>query len=267
MSENTGSTGTVTCSARSDVGLKRAVNEDSLLLGPPVWAVADGMGGHAAGDVASAIVVETLQRTLTGLRGSLRPTDIKDALRNANQRILAHQVDHPTTAGMGSTVAGLAQITVGSAPHWAIFNVGDSRVYRCQQGQMARATVDHSETEELICAGQITPEEGRSHSRRNVITRSLGSDPAPQVDMWIRPQVPGERFLICSDGLTTEVDDDRIAQVLTTTGSAEDVVTTLLNLALEHGGRDNISIIIVDMGGDAAAEEHTQPRMRGSEGD
>ena len=240
----------VVSAARTDVGLVRAVNEDSILVGPPLWAVADGMGGHAAGDVASRIVVETLAGLASG--GVIRPGDILDALGRANDRMLAHERWHPATWGMGSTVTGLAQVSVEGAPGWAVFNVGDSRVYRCEGQTMTRVTVDHSEVEELVRAGEITREEARVCPGRNAITRSMGTDPAPQADLWVFPQTAGERFLLCSDGVTTELSDAQIAGVMLGATDPSEAAGRLLELTLAAGGRDNTSVIIVDAVGDEA---------------
>ena len=157
------------------------MNEDCILVGERIWVVADGMGGHASGDVASAYAVTSL-REIDGME-DLKPADITGAVATANRRILEHVGRDPRSSGMGTTIAGLASVNVAGARHWAIFNVGDSRVYRCHGGLLSRATVDHSETEELVLAGRITEEEARHHHLRNVITRSVGSDPAPQVDL------------------------------------------------------------------------------------
>ena len=169
---------------------------------------------------------------------------------------------------MGTTIAGLASVNVAGARHWAIFNVGDSRVYRCHGGLLSRATVDHSETEELVLAGRITEEEARHHHLRNVITRSVGSDPAPQVDLWVMPQMPGERFLVCSDGVTSELSDEQIAAVVLHEADTREAAERLVDEALSAGGRDNTSVIIVDFTADVVdqADEATLPRMRIAEG-
>jgi len=258
---------TVISGARTDVGLRREVNEDSIVVGPPVWAVADGMGGHAAGDVASRIVADALSG-LIGLRSEeLRPINVQEALKRANDRILAYTREHPKTRGMGSTVAGIVQVNLGDAPHWSIFNVGDSRVYRCFENKMSRVTVDHSEIEEMILSGEITEEEGRTHAGRNVITRSMGSDPAPVADLWVSPQTVGERFLICSDGLTTEVADHDIADILTTMEDPDRAAAALLDMTLEAGAHDNVSILVIDvLGGGSEVVEITQPSVRSPHG-
>jgi protein phosphatase len=248
--------------ARSDIGLRRELNEDSLLTGERIWVVADGMGGHAAGDVASAYAVASLEEA--DHNPGLRPADVLAAIELANERILEHTRRDPRSIGMGTTIAGIAAVQVGGAGHWAIFNVGDSRVYRCHAGTLSRATVDHSETEELVMQGMITETEARTHELRNVITRSVGSDPAPQVDLWVMPRTPGERFLVCSDGLTSELPDDRIAAILLVEPDPGVAAERLVDEALAAGGRDNVSVIVVDALDHPPddIEEITRPRIR-----
>ena len=255
---------TTVSGARTDVGRRRVLNEDSILDGPHMWAVADGMGGHAAGDVASRLVIESLRQLAGASHAIVRPSDIPDALNQANETILHHTRLNPTTAGMGSTVAGLAEVVVGGQPHWAVFNVGDSRVYRCFGGAMSRATTDHSEVEELLMAGRLTEDEARTYEARNVITRSIGTDPAPEVDLWVLPQSPGERFLVCSDGLTSELDDSQIAEVLLSVADPGEAADRLMASTLEAGARDNVSIIVVDVFGDGPEDldEKTLPKIR-----
>jgi protein phosphatase len=252
----------IAAAALTDIGLRRASNQDAYYAGRSIWAVADGMGGHAAGEVASSLVVEALSEA--DQNEVLKPAAIVAALKRANQRILDFGRDNYEARGLGSTVAGLAKVMVGNAEHWAIFNVGDSRVYRCLDQVMTRATIDHSEIEELINQGEITRDEARSHQRRNVITRSMGTDPPPQVDQWVLPLTPGERFVICSDGLTGELTDKQIEQVASTDVDPSAVVEQLLSMALLSGGRDNISIIVVDLPqlSYAVVEESTLPKLR-----
>jgi protein phosphatase len=150
-----------------------------------------------------------------------------------------------------------------------VFNIGDSRVYRFAQGQLHQVTVDHSEVEELIAAGSLHPEDARNHPRRNIVTRCLGTDPGPEPDVWVFPPEADERFLICSDGLTTEVTDTDIVSVLATHPDAGDAAGTLVRQAREAGGRDNITVIVVDhlmtataSTTDGIADDTTTPRTR-----
>jgi len=256
----------VSVGACTDVGAVRSLNEDRYYVGTFIWVVADGMGGHAAGEIASEIVASHL-RELD--HDHLERQSIVDALMAANSAVLEYGVQHPEARGLGSTVTGLARVDIGGAEHWAVFNVGDSRVYRDYRGVLSRATLDHSEVEELILQGAITPEEARNHSLRSVVTRSIGTQPAPQVDLWVLPQTPGERFVICSDGLTSELDDDVIQEILSGCTDSELAARGLVDAAWEAGGSDNISVLVVDVAADDNAlevEEITNPRsnLRGA---
>ena len=251
---------------RTDIGRQRSFNEDALLIGDRIWAVADGMGGHAAGDVASALVVNRLS-DLDAL-DQIRPADVVAAVTAANEDVLGYSRDNPTAWGLGTTVTGLVRCELAGAPHWAVFNVGDSRVYRMVGGRLSRATVDHSETEELILAGQITEEQARTHALRNVITRSVGTFPAPRVDLWVLPQTPGERFLVCSDGLTGELTDERIEALLADHPDPTAAADALIAAVLRTRARDNVTVIVIDVGGDdEAIDETTTPRGAILQGD
>lgn len=248
----------VSTGARTDVGRVRSLNEDSFVAGSHLWVVADGMGGHAAGDVAAHLAIEVL----AGVdRSGLSVADIEEAVLLANARIVEHGAAHPAAAGLGTTLAAVAEVVLGDVRHWAIVNVGDSRVYRLDAGRLARATIDHSEVEELVMAGFITEDQARTHPDRNVITRSLGSEPPPQVDVWVLPQTAGERFLICSDGVHGELTDAEIAEALAGRGPQE-AVDTLVERALAHGGRDNLTAVLVDVlrSTDEPEDATTNPR-------
>ena len=161
------------------------------------------------GDVASAFAVEAL--ALIADREQLRPEDVQEAIERANATILDASRE-PGRSGMGTTLSGVALVDFGGSPHWLVFNIGDSRVYRIAGGTASRLTVDHSEVAELVALGKISEEDAHRHPLRHVITRALGSDPAPVADVWIFPLAPaGDLFVACSDGLTNELDDTRIA--------------------------------------------------------
>ena len=232
------------CGYRTDIGRVRETNEDSGYAGEHVWVVADGMGGHAAGDVASALVVEQVA-TLDTL-ASRTVADVVRAVEAANHAILAYGSANPTSRGLGSTVTGVADIVVDGGPRWAVFNVGDSRVYHLAEGTLRQVTVDHSEVDELVRDGVLTPEQARVHPGRHVITRSLGSRGMPEVDVWLRPQRPGERFLLCSDGLNGEITDDEIAR-LASEGDPEQAAGRLVDAALAAGGHDNVTVLVLDV--------------------
>ena len=255
----------LTVGSRSDVGRVRDLNEDTVLARGPVFAVADGMGGHAAGEIASALAIEHLA-TLAG-RKDVTTDDLLDVLDGANAAIVMRSRTDPDSAGMGTTVTGLCLGTVGGSPHWYVFNVGDSRVYRIEHGAAIRLTVDHSEVEELMAAGRISPAQAVTHPLRNVVTRSLGTDPSPAADLWVLPAEPGDVFVVCSDGLTNEVSEADIAAVVTAADDAQQAADTLVARAVDAGGRDNVSVIVIaatttSVSAGPPPAEVTAPRLR-----
>lgn len=229
----------------TDVGCVRQLNEDAVLAQWPLFAVADGMGGHAAGQMAAAITLEHLS-VLVG-RSDLDRADVLDAIAEANAAILREGAANQAVSGMGTTVSGVCLASIGGSPHWLIFNVGDSRVYRFSDGALSQVTVDHSEVEELVAAGQITREQARVHPLRNVVTRSLGTDPAPACDLWVLPAEDGDRFLVCSDGLTGELEVADIAATLAEQGNPQQAADELVAKALASGARDNVSVIVLGL--------------------
>lgn len=246
---------------RSDVGCQRTLNEDAVIAQLPVFAVADGMGGHSAGEVAAAIAVEHLQ-TLVGRR-ELHADDLLAVLVRANDAIVAHGVTHPDAAGLGTTISGVCLGEVGGLPHWFVFNVGDSRVYRFIDGELTQVSIDHSEVAELVAAGQLSAAEARVAPNRNVITRSLGSVPRPAVDVWMLPADPGDRFVVCSDGLTNEIDDDELGMIVARTAEPQATADELVRRALAAGARDNVSVLVVHVPEPlhpSADDDDTKPR-------
>ena len=232
----------------TDTGRVRDLNEDSLLVTDRLFAVADGMGGHAAGEVASLIAVETLRAA----DGDSREA-VVDAVRQANAAVFARSESDAATRGMGTTLSVVALIGDEAI---VVANVGDSRVYRLQQGELEQLSEDHSLVQDLVREGRISAAEARVHPNRNVVTRTIGNDPAVEVDWWEIDPVAGDRYLICSDGLTDEIEDHAIARVLHTVHDPDEAARTLVDLANRAGGRDNITVVIVDVvddGGRSAA--------------
>lgn len=231
---------------RSDVGRKRQVNEDSLLVGPPVFAVADGMGGHAAGDRASAAVIDRLA-ALGALadRGYLDVERLDGALAAAADDIDAFAAHIPV--GAGTTVTGAIVALLDGDPHFAVFNIGDSRVYLFVDGEFARITRDHSVVQELVDAGLIDEIQAEHHPDSNVITRAVGFRESPRPDVWWLPMRAGMRLLLCSDGLTKELDDRRLRERLESGGTAAEVADDLMDAALVAGGRDNVTVVVIDV--------------------
>jgi len=237
------STPALLAATATDVGRVRQHNEDAALAVGTFVVVADGMGGHQAGEVASRIAVETMGRL--GGRAGLRPRDLVEQVEAANRAILASAAEHPEQTGMATTLAGLAAVTVGGSEHWAVVNIGDSRVYRLIDGQLAQVSADHSEVADLVRAGAITKDEARRHPARNIVTRCLGRDPLEPVDTWVFRPHPGERFLLCSDGLTNELDVEEIAAVLGREEGPQTVADTLVARAVASGGHDNVTVVVV----------------------
>ncbi|NUP73822.1 MAG: serine/threonine-protein phosphatase, partial [Sinomonas sp.] len=183
----------------TDRGLRRELNEDSYLAADPVFMVADGMGGHEAGEVASQLCVQTLREAPSLARGTHRATatSVQDTIRRADWRIR-----EATGARAGTTLTGAVLIEISMVPYWLVANVGDSRTYRMNSGALEQISVDHSEVHELVEMGEITPEEALVHPRRHVVTRALGTGDDADADFWLLPVADGDRILVCSDGLT-----------------------------------------------------------------
>jgi len=254
----------VSWAARTDVGSVRAVNEDGLLADPPVWLVADGMGGHAFGDRASATLVETFGG-LTGDQPVTRDL-IVEAVDASNEAIgdLITGDDPPGTVA-GTTLAGIALVRAEDGePLWMVFNVGDSRVYAWIDGRLQQVTVDHSAVQELVDQGRMTRAEAERSPVRNLITRAVGSHDEVAADEWLLPVSAHQVFLICSDGLTKELDDDAIDAVLRLAhedgGGVDRAADALVAQALASGGRDNVTVVVIE----AASDE--QPSDDGSAG-
>ncbi|MCI2957448.1 protein phosphatase 2C domain-containing protein [Agromyces atrinae] len=233
----------VTVAAVTDRGQKRQANEDSLLAESPVYLVADGMGGYDAGDLASQAVVAAFREHVVG--NEITTLDeVRDALSAADDAV--EVVSGTTKRGAGSTVSGVALVEHDGLPHWLVFNVGDSRVYRHTGSDLEQITVDHSLGQELVDEGALRPEDLATFARRNVITRAIGA-PDSTADSWLMPVTDGERLLICSDGLTSEVSDEAIRATLTMSGRPESAAEALVQRANQAGGRDNITVIVVDV--------------------
>jgi serine/threonine protein phosphatase PrpC len=228
--------------ARTDVGHRRAANEDSVVVGLPIFAVADGMGGHAAGDRASAAIATRLSKE-TGPFAELPA--IEQAFIDAGAEIDALSEGIPL--GVGTTVTGAALVFDQPEPSFLVFNIGDSRVYRFERNELSQVTVDHSVVQELVDAGLIAAADAENHPESNVITRALGFHDEPLPDIWRVPARTGMRLLICSDGLTKELSDERLRLHLAAGMPAGETASALVDAALAAGGRDNVTVVIVDV--------------------
>lgn len=249
--------------AATHQGLVRETNQDALLAGPTVFAVADGMGGHAGGERASALAIASLSRLSRPVGGV---DHLADALEAANEAILAAGRDDADVAGMGTTVAGV----VLRERDVVAFNLGDSRVYRVRHGACEQLSTDHSLVAELVRDGELSAADARHDRRRNVVTRALGIDSAVDMDHRVVDAVEGERFLVCSDGLSNELDDSELAALLSGAGSLDELARGLIDRALEAGGRDNVTAVLLEIVSvttvDDDLEGDTNPTARSSHG-
>ena len=244
-----GSTERLAWGARTDVGLVREHNEDSYLVKAPLFAVCDGMGGHAAGEVASAIAVEAI--------GKNAPDHADDILLGAAVEAANHAVIEGAETGKGRAGMGCtASCCLLEDSHMAIAHVGDSRIYLLHHGMLVRLTHDHSYVEELVDAGEITADEARVHPSRSVITRALGSDPDMYADHFTIDVIAGDRIIICSDGLSSMVEDSEIEAIAVSSTTPQAAADAFVAAALTEGGHDNVSVIVVDVLDDGAVEEH-----------
>lgn len=226
--------------AITDTGLRRERNEDSLVAVPPLFAVADGMGGHQAGDRASSAVVHHL----ADVHDDVTPRRIYDRLKQASADIAV--VSTESGGQSGSTVTGVALVREGNEPAWLVFNIGDSRVYGHYEGRLRQITHDHSLVQDLIDAGRLDPADAERHPARNSITRAIGFHMDPRPDLWQLNIVSPFRLLICSDGLTKELTEEAIERILNEQADPSAAAHALLSESLRQGGRDNISIIVID---------------------
>jgi protein phosphatase len=234
--------------AATDTGM-RSENQDSFLIRPPVFAVADGMGGHAAGRQASAVAVERLARICeTAAAGpALTVEGLRVALQEADDDIRRAATSLGDARGMGTTVAGVALVEADGQPCWAVFHIGDSRVYRWAEGGLAQLSTDHSVVQELVDMGMITADAAAVHPQRHLVTRALGVGPAAHADVSLLPVEPGQRFLVCSDGLTGELGDPEIADLLLRTPGAEAAAAELVRTAAARGASDNVTAVVVEV--------------------
>ena len=232
--------------AATDTGRVRTENEDAFVAEPLVFGVADGMGGHAAGEVASAIAAGTLRDRLGAGAESVDVAVAAEVWAKAAIFQGAH--GNAAQRGMGTTLTAMVVLAQAeNRQRLALVNVGDSRTYVMRVGRLRRVTIDHSYVQELVSTGHITEAEARSHPRRNIVTRALGIEPNVRVDTWVLPFVLGDRYVLCSDGLGDEVDDDEIAELLAANPDPQRAAEALVAAANEHGGRDNVTVVVVDV--------------------
>ena len=243
--------------AATDTGNLRGQNEDAYIAEQNLFAVADGMGGHNAGEVASAMAIEHLRGV--ALSGVTSAEAFAQVVRELNGAIYASATSTTDQRGMGTTLTAAALLTSTSdtdqPSQIVIANVGDSRTYLLRSGELRQMSVDHSYVQELVTEGLLTVDEARTHPRRNIVTRALGIDEQVSVDTWTIPMFDGDRFMLCSDGLVDEVPLDEITEMMREHSAPQQVAERLVSAAKRHGGRDNITVIVVDVNINAVAPE------------
>ena len=238
-------TPTPTSAAVSHVGKIRSNNQDSGYAGTHLFVVADGMGGHAGGDVASAIAAKRIAEADTEYP-SVRDAEfsLQQALIAANSLLAETVFEHSELTGMGTTVSSILRV----GDQVAVAHIGDSRIYLFRDGELKQITADHTFVQRLVDSGRITPEEAAVHPRRSVLMRVLGDvDAAPEIDTAIFDTRPGDRWMLCSDGLSSYVTDDKMASILATVRTATGAADRLVKESLDHGAPDNVTVVLVDI--------------------
>jgi protein phosphatase len=261
--------------AATDVGRVREVNEDSYLAAPPVFVVADGMGGHDGGDVASRIVVEEFARLAEEGYDPRRGSQaVAGTLVTCHERITAYAEEQSRATGrdfQAGTTAVVALLveddgsTGGeepSVPKWLLANVGDSRIYKFVDGHLEQVSVDHSLVQELADEGRITREEMAVHPARHVVTRALGGPDLEDADYFLLPLPNAERLVLCSDGVTEMIGDDEVAAILADATDPRDAADRLVEAAVRAGGRDNATAVVVDVMGLETESGYDSERQR-----
>jgi PPM family protein phosphatase len=247
----------------TDVGRQRHTNEDRFYESPPLFAVADGMGGARAGEVAAKAAVEQLAGL--GEKQDVGERELATVVEEANRRIHELSQSDEALAGMGTTMTA---VSVGDG-EVAIAHVGDSRAYRLRGDEFERLTHDHSLVDEMVRAGRLTPEEAEVHPQRSIITRALGPEPQVEVERMTYPARSGDVYLICSDGLTTMVAEDDVAAILRGRSSLKQAAEDLVRAANENGGKDNVTVVLFRLAeeGEAEPEADSQATMVAGQGD
>jgi serine/threonine protein phosphatase PrpC len=243
----------ITDSAGStDAGRKRRRNEDSFVIDPPLFAVADGMGGAQAGEVASRLAAAAFREFHEA--DDFAPEErVATIIQEANRRIYERAKSDAQASGMGTTIT--AALVTGEGV--AVGHVGDSRAYRLRQARLEQLTEDHSLVADLVRSGRLSPDEADAHPQRSVITRALGTDPEVDVDSFTADAEAGDVFVLCSDGLTTMVDEDQIAQTIERSSSLEQATKALVKAANRAGGEDNVTVVLFRLEGETADIDET----------
>ena len=244
----------------TDVGRRRSKNEDMVLTADPLFAVADGMGGHAGGAVASLTAVQALR---DAFRQDVSADGLERAVAEANRAVFDKAASDPDLHQMGTTLSAIALVQADGDDLFAVAHVGDSRVYLLRGGELSQLTDDHSVPQELYRAGHLSEAEAAADPRRNQVTRSVGIGRAVEADVQMLNPFVGDRLVLCSDGLFNEVDDDALAGVLRTVDDPNEAARRLVDMANESGGGDNISIVIVDVVDDGHRAQRASAALAG----
>jgi len=254
--------------ARSDVGRTRDRNEDSFFAGTSVFAVADGLGGHNAGDVASKLAIEQIERldrTIGGLPSSRVADALADSVLDANRSVYKRAQSDAKVRGMGTTLTAVA--FVDGAAH--IAHVGDSRIYLLRGGALNQLSSDHTLVARMVQEGKLTPEQAETHPQRSILTRALGAEPEVDVDSLEVDLLPGDRLLLCSDGLSSVIPEERIREILSGDRDLDGASAALIDDANASGGPDNITVVLIEISGVApersgapVVERAHLPRLR-----
>ena len=259
--------------AATDVGLVRQVNEDAFLADSPVFVVADGMGGHDRGDIASSFVVQEFSRLSPGTYDLERGTSVVDAtFQTVQDRLLAYDAEQRAAGAgdhfaAGTTAVVALLVEAADGPRWLLANVGDSRIYRFTEGELEQISVDHSVVQELVDAGRLTPAAAAVHPSRNIVTRALGGAAMPSsvsgaADYFLLPLAAAERLVLCSDGVSGMVDDAGLAAILARHDDPRDAADALVAAAVAAGGHDNATAVVVDVVGLAHEDPYDPAAQR-----
>lgn len=253
--------------AATDIGLVREVNEDSYLAAPPIFVVADGMGGHDGGDVASAIVVEEFGKLADAGYDPERGAEAVASTLAVSQRRIEEYAAQQRAKGADRFQAGTTAVVALlvedlGEPKWLLANLGDSRIYRLLDGRLDQVSVDHSVVQELVDAGTITADDATHHPERHVITRAIGGPDRAQADYFLLPLPAVERLVLCSDGVTGMIDDAQLGRLLAGVEDPRDAADQVVAAAVAAGGRDNATAVVVDVVGLANENPYDSERQR-----
>lgn len=226
----------------TDQGLVRIQNQDSMYANADLFVVADGLGSPGGGEIASNLAVRAMASNAPSTTN-----DLVAAVHHANTVVHTRSIEQAELAGMGTTLCALAIIETDGKHQFGLVNVGDSRAYRHQDGQIEQLTLDHNRVAEMLRCGMITPIEAESHRERNTLTRAIGVSPTVVVDQWMLDIVSGDRYLLCSDGISSQMPESEISSIMSIHSSAADTASMLVRTALDHGGNDNATALVVDV--------------------